>query len=1102
VSTPSQAVALQETLLVSCVNDGGVFLLDRDGVEQLSPIDTSGLALSASALLLARQSAGSHVLRRIHGGDLHAVPVGEPPLDLHDVAFDGDAVYAVSTEWNAVLQLDADLREIRRWALPGERDSAHVNSLCMHDGRLLASRFGSFDRHRGYKGRTAGAGEVFEVSSGDVLISGLSQPHSLVSHAGLLWVCDSEAGTLRAYRDFVEVRAQPLQGYVRGLAFGADAVYAGLSRSRNATVGGVESAQVLVLDPRTLAERGRIAVPRPEIYDIRLFHGDLAPLRKAALAEANAAARELEAGAEGLRAELHERDARLSVLNARLDPLQREHAQALGHVAQVLQREAVAVADLVDSRAHASEHAMWARALESEVEALRAIVEEQSAALADWRGAAESVRASRSWRLTRGLRALSRLFGRSAEAPMPAWPEHGYASRLESLRADRASLPVMGLSFPECDAPLVSVVVVASQGFDATVACLRAIARCAGAVAIEVIVVGGTDDPQLARLRSIPGLRHGAGGVDAAGYAGAANEALTLARGRHIHVLDAGSVVQAGWLEALLEVFHAFPDCGLVGSRVLRPDGQVHSVGNVVWADGDTCSVGRSDGPADPSWQHVREVDDVGMASMLLPTDVFRHLDGFDAAYRSGDIACADLAFRVRGLGMKVCVQPASAVVLRDTPVPGDGAASASVQGDRARFVEHWAPVLSREQLPHGAHPFLARDRSQLRKIVLVVDARIPKTDRDAGSRAIWQLMRVLHLQGMVIKFWAHEAEPDPAYARLLQAHGIELLGGAGAGPFVDWIRAHGRYIDHVVLSRPMVAIEYIDAIREHSAAGVVFYGHDVHHLRYLSQARIDPNPDLPGFAHHARVVEEALWSKSDLVLYPSDSETAHVSHWLQSQGATIVAATVPLFAYEGLSHEVGAGLADRRNVLFVGGFAHAPNEDAAVWFATRVWPLVRAHHPDYRLCLVGADPSDAVAALARADVLVTGYIPEEELAAYYASARVAVAPLRFGAGMKGKVLEAMRYGVPCVTTTVGAQGFTEAPLRVDDDREAFARHVIDLIRDDAAWLDTAARGIEYLEQRFSVQAVWATLSTAMDATPRASVEQRLLELDGAGVQA
>ena len=1084
-------MVLEDTLLVSCVNDGGVFLIGPRGVEQLSPVDTTGLALSASMLLLARQSGGSHVLRCMRGGELQVTPVGEPPLDLHDVLVDGEDVYVVSTEWNAVLRLDADLRETARWTLPGERDAAHVNSLCMHEGRLLASRFGAFDRHRGYKGRSAGAGEVFDVASGDVRITGLSQPHSLVSHAGLLWVCDSEANTLRAYRDFVEVRAQSLPGYVRGLAFGADVVYAGLSRSRNAAETDIESAQLLVLDPATLAERGRVAVPRAEIYDIRVFDGDLADLRKAALAEANGAARELAAGAAALQGELRERDLRLSALNARLDPLQREHAQARTQLAEVQEREAAAIIDLVDSRAQASEQGAWAQLLEAEVVALRAAVEAQSSALAEWRHAAESVRASRLWRLTR---ALARLLGRPAAPSMPAWPAHGFTSGLASLRADKTTLPVLGLEFAETDAPLVSIAIVANRGFAATVACLRTIARCSGAVAIEVIVVeDGPGDPELARLRSVPGLRHHAT-AEAVGYAAAANQALPLVRGRYVHLLDAATVVQPGWLDALLAVFAPFPDCGLVGSRVLQADGRQRTVGGIVWADGSRSDAGHLDDPAATAWQHVRDADDVGMSSMLLPFDVLRHLGGLDAGFASVEYAAADLAFRVRALGMRACVQPASIVVRHDAPTPA--AAATAFERDRAEFTGRWAPLLAREQLPRDAHPVLARERGQLRRSVLVVDQRVPRTDRDAGSRAIWQLMRVLHLQGIAIRFWAHEAEAEPAYAQLLHTHGIELLSGAGAAPFDEWIAAHGRYIDHVVLSRPMVAAEYIDAVRRHSDASVVFYGHDVHHLRYVSQARIDPDPDLPGFAHHARVVEEALWLKSDLVLYPAAGETTHVAQWMREHGAAGRAATVPLFAYEGLSHEVGAGLAHRRNVLFVGGFSHAPNEDAAIWFTTRIWPLVRERHPGYRLCLVGADPGDAVAALARADVLVTGYMPEAELVAYYASARVAVAPLRFGAGMKGKVLEAMRYGVPCVTTSIGAQGFEAAPLRVTDDAAEFARHVGDLIGDDAAWLDTAARGIDHLEQRFSVKSVWATLSTAIDATPRTSVAARLRELE------
>ena len=162
----------------------------------------------------------------------------------------------------------------------------------------------------------------------------------------------------------------------------------GVSRRRDGEA--TDTAQLLVLDPVTLVEQGRVALPRAEIYDVRVFDGDPDALRKAALVEAGAAARELEERTLELRAELGERDARLSALNARLDPLQREHAQALGHITEVLRREAAAVMELGDCRAQASEQTAWAGALEREVEVLRQGAGEQAEALVAWLGAAET----------------------------------------------------------------------------------------------------------------------------------------------------------------------------------------------------------------------------------------------------------------------------------------------------------------------------------------------------------------------------------------------------------------------------------------------------------------------------------------------------------------------------------------------------------------------------------------------------------------------------------------------------------------------------------------------------------------------------------------
>lgn len=1102
---------LRDPLLVSCPNaDGGLLLLEGAGVERLSRVLTTGICAVPGGFLWARQSGDSNVLRSAVDGGLSSTMLAEDVLDLHDVAWRGGRTYVVATARNAVLELDEGLRESRRWALRGERDSAHVNSICFHDGRLLASRFGRFDTHRGYKGATAGAGEVYDVESGEVLVDGLSQPHSLLSQDGALWLCDSEARRIVAWRGPGQpLQVRELDGYARGLAFGRDRIYVGLSRSRNAPEAGPERARIVVLDRSTLEVLGTVALPADEVYDIVPVDGDPAALRRSALAEANAEIAAMERECDAIHAVVADRDARLSTMAAALAGANAAHAEARAHLIEVLHREEDKAFRLEGLEADALAQRDWAALLEADaarlrdgIHALEDAVRAQSRLLEAWQQAVAGLRASRSWRATRPLRWLATKLGRPAEGGTDPPPAVALPAPLDLARPRRAGLPLHGLRFAEHEAPLVSIVVTAYGGFGMTLECLRSIRRHAGGIAMEVLLLeDASGEEEMQRFRGVPGLRYVENPANL-GFLRSANQALGLARGEYIHFLNNDTVVGAGWLSALLETFARFHDCGLAGSRLVYPDGRLQEAGAVVWNDGRALNCGRGGDPGHPDHAFVREVDYVSGASMLVRSELFRRLGGFDERYAPAYYEDTDLAFRIRAeAGLKVYYQPGSVVrhaegASHGTDV-GEGGKAAQ-EANRARFAERWRDELARGQLPPGAHLFLARERAQLKPVVLVVDRTPPRPDRDAGSRAIWQLMRVLGLHGMLVKFWAEEDEGDDAYAANLASHGIELASRSGQG-FDDWMAANGACLDLVVLSRPLVAHRHIDAVRRHARAKLLFYGHDIHHLRYISQMRVDPDPDLAGHAHHAREIEEALWKSVDLVAYPSDEETRHAGQWMREHGARGQAATVPLFAYEALPGTVGEGLATRRNILFVGGFGHAPNVDGAIWFARYVWPLLRQDHPGYRLCLVGADPPDAVAALSRSDVLVTGHIPEHELLNYYRSARLVVAPLRFGAGVKGKVLEAMSHGVPCVTTSVGAQGLSAAGcLRVADDPAAFAALARELIADDAAWMEAARGGIDFLARNFSVDTVWRALAPVVDGAGYADVAARLAALEAA----
>jgi GT2 family glycosyltransferase/glycosyltransferase involved in cell wall biosynthesis len=645
---------------------------------------------------------------------------------------------------------------------------------------------------------------------------------------------------------------------------------------------------------------------------------------------------------------------------------------------------------------------------------------------------------------------------------------------------DRSAISPASIELQTSDTPELSIVISAYGKADYTLRCLRSLMLFPPRAAHEVIVIeDASGDPTADLLRQVKGIRY-IENESNLGYLRSNNKAVKLSRGAFIHLLNNDTQVLPGAVDALLDLARA-GEHHMVGSKLIYPNGLLQEAGGIIWEDGSAWNYGRNDHPGKRRYNYVREVGYCSGASILLRRSTWDAVGGYDEHYLPAYCEDSDLAFKVRQLGGRVLYQPES-VVIHDEGVSHGTSTSQGVKQHQITNTEklrqRWHAEMARDGYPSGdSHLLRARDRSRHKKLVLIIDHQLPEPDRDAGSRTMLAFVdSMLHL-GHVVKYWSDDPIVKEPYARLLQQRGVEVFGEPGAVLFSEWIKANGALVDCVVLSRPLIANRYIDPIREHSKAKVIFYGHDLHHARLALHAEVDGTKSMRRQASDMRRIEAAIWQRVDVSLYPSEEE-AQVARALVP-GACVQAIT-PYILTPTAAQVADEPAAHSKRLLFVAGFKHKPNAGAAEWLVRDILPHIRARAPDVHLYLVGSNPTAEVKALRSEHVTVTGTVSEEELTAHYRQASVCVVPLRVGAGIKLKTLEAMSHGVPVVATSVGMQGLPEAPFaRVADRPEAFAGHVLDLLEADAGLHDIREAELAYVKAHFSAQTMcnaWASL--------------------------
>lgn len=626
---------------------------------------------------------------------------------------------------------------------------------------------------------------------------------------------------------------------------------------------------------------------------------------------------------------------------------------------------------------------------------------------------------------------------------------------------------------PTSDAPVASIVIPVFDQLPHTLRCLRALAEHPPRAACEVIVSddGSSDDTPLC-LPAIAGLRYHRRAQNG-GFIAACNDGAAQARGRYVVFLNNDTVPQPGWLDALLATFDDAPRTGLAGAQLRYPDGRLQEAGGVVFSDGSGWNYGRGQSPDDPRHAYLRHADYASGAAIALPLELFRTLGGFDAHYAPAYYEDTDLAFKVRAAGYDVVYQPASVVV----HVEGATAGTDERQGvkayqarNRGRFLERHRDALARQPAPDTLPSPAVLHRTQ--RQVLVIDALTPSPEHDSGSLRLANLMRLLREEGAHVVFLPADLTHAGGDTRRLQQLGVETWYAPFAGRAPAWLREHGPRFDTVVLCRHYVASQFLPLVRRHAPqARVVFDSVDLHYLREQRGAALAGDAALRRAAARTRTRELAVIAASDATLVVSAVEQALLAR--DAPGARVAVVSNLHRLPDG-----GPGFGERRDLVFVGGFRHPPNVDAVLWFVRDCFPRIRAALPGVQFHCIGGHVPEAIAALASVPgVRVHGHVPDID--PYMRGCRVALAPLRYGAGVKGKVNLSMAHGQPVVATPVAVEGMhlrDGHDVLVAADPDGFADAVVRLHGDATLWQALSDNGRENVRTHFSLDAARDTV--------------------------
>jgi O-antigen biosynthesis protein len=610
---------------------------------------------------------------------------------------------------------------------------------------------------------------------------------------------------------------------------------------------------------------------------------------------------------------------------------------------------------------------------------------------------------------------------------------------------------------PHSETPEVSIIIPVYNQLDYTLKCLKAIAlNLAQNTQVEIILVNDCSTDQTKEILEPVTAIALINQQSNQGFIHSCNQGASLAKGKYLYFLNNDTEIKANCIESLVSVLAADEQVGAVGSKLIYPQGSLQEAGCVVWSDASGWNYGRQDNPLNPKYNYLRPVDYCSGASLMVRREVFETLAGFEWDFVPAYYEDTDLCFAIRHLlKLKVMYQPKSEVIHYEGISSGVSTTSGTKKyqlTNAVKFKQKWQAILQKDYLLNRGitNVPLATRKYLGKKTILVIDSYMPSYDRESGSKRLFELLKIFKSLDFHVIFAADNGVKEEPYVDQLQNLQIETLyTEKGYGVLIEQqIQERLPLIDLAWICRPELNEKYMSLIRQRPEIKIVYDTIDLHYLRLKRAWELSPEkaPEMATEWIEMQSQELKIAHQADLTITVTTVE----QQILTSQAVDQVAVVPNVHSsYQG---DIPS-FSERSGILFIGSYNHPPNIDAVLWLCHEIMPLVWETDPDITVTLLGNNPNAEVLALASDRITVTGYI--NDVSPYFLNHKLSVSPLRYGAGMKGKIGQSLEYRLPVVSTSIGTEGMNLIPeqhILEANNTLKFAAKILDLYHDENIW--------------------------------------------------